>query len=414
MRISTILLTLALLTSIATTALAQTDRPVQEGLSLSQALSLAAANSPLTRQSNEAVKGAAARLRSAHAPQNPTLSLAHWAGRDTGGLDEDIVLTQIVELGGKRTYRARAAGAELSAARYEQIGTALDLRLSVKTAYYGALRAQEEYDLAQTTLDGARKFAEAARTQFEAGDAPRSNVIRAEIELTRSEQGLAQAQTERDNSLAELVSLIGKPAGTPVVLSDTLTFVPASYSTTALEALALETRPDLLAVRATRSSLAAATQTARAESRPDLFIEGRRASIEPSVEGASIRAGITLSPFDLGKKRADVAAARSAVAEQDARIAEAERTARLDVETASRNLEAARKAVESFESGRLARGKELLDMAQTGYEKGASTYLEVLDAQNVYRNEQADYARALASYNIALATLERAAGGKLP
>ena len=53
-------------------------------------------------------------------------------------------------------------------------------------------------------------------------------------------------------------------------------------------------------------------------------------------------------------------------------------------------------------------------MAQTGYEKGASTYLEVLDAQNVSKNEQADYARALADHSIALAKLERAVGGKLP
>jgi hypothetical protein len=32
----------------------------------------------------------------------------------------------------------------------------------------------------------------------------------------------------------------------------------------------------------------------------------------------------------------------------------------------------------------------------------------------VYRNEQTDYTRALADYNIALAALERAVGGQLP
>lgn len=383
-------------------------------VSLAQALELASSSHPLTSQSAASVAGAAARLRSARALQNPTLSVAHWAGRDTGGLDEDLTLTQIIELGGKRTYRIRGAGADLTAAQYERIGTALDIRLSVQTAYYEALRAQDEYDLAAATLAVTKQFAQAAQTQYQAGDVPRSNVIRSEIELSRGQQSLASTQTELENRLAALRSLIGQPAGTTLTLTDKLSFTPTSYSFPDLETLALQNRSDLRAAQATRASLAAAVQSVRAESRPDLFIEGRRASLDPFVQGTSIRAGVTFSPFDFGRRRADVASAQSAVAHQDAGIAEAQRTARLEVETAYRDLQQARITVESFEAGRLINAKELLDMAQTGYEKGASTYLEVLDAQNVYRNEQADYVRALAEYNIALATLERAVGGKLP
>lgn len=383
-------------------------------VSLAQALELAASSHPLTRQSTASVTAAAARLRSARALQNPTLSVAHWAGRDTGGLDEDIILTQIIELGGKRTYRIRGAVADLTAAQYERIGTALDIRLSVQTAYYEALRAQDEYNLAAATLAVTKQFVEAAQTQYQAGDVPRSNVIRSEIELSREQQSLASAQTELDNRLATLRSLIGRPTGTKLNLSDKMSFAPTSYSLPVMEALALQSRPDLKAAQATGASLLAAVQSARAESRPDLFVEGRRASVDPSVEGASIRVGVIFSPFDLGRKRADVAAAQATVAQQEARIAEAQRAARLEVETAYRDLQQARTTVKSFDNGRLARAKELLDMAHTGYEKGASTYLEVLDAQDVYRNEQADYARALAAYNIALANLERAVGGKLP
>lgn len=383
-------------------------------VSLAQALELAATNHPLIRQSAAGVAQADAQLRSARAAQNPTLSLAHGTGRDASGLDEDIILSQTIELGGKRAYRIRGASADLSAVQYERVGTALDVRLSVQTAYYEALGAQDGYDLATTTQAVTKQFVEAAQTQFQAGDAPRSNVIRSQIELSRGQQDLNSAQTNLDNRLAELCSLIGRPVGTKLTLTDKLSFTPTSYLLPDLETLALQNRPDLMAAQATRASLAAAVQSKRAESRPDLFIEGIRASVDPSVEGAVIRAGITFSPFDLGQKRADVAAAQSAVARQDAAIAEAQRTARLEVETAYRDLQQARTTVESFEAGRLVNAKELLGMAQTGYEKGASTYLEVLDAQNVYRNEQVDYARALAEYNIALATLERAVGGKLP
>jgi len=45
-------------------------------------------------------------------------------------------------------------------------------------------------------------------------------------------------------------------------------------------------------------------------------------------------------------------------------------------------------------------------MAQTGYASRANTYLELLDAQQVYRTEQSEYARALAAFNVARAALE--------
>jgi outer membrane protein TolC len=95
-------------------------------------------------------------------------------------------------------------------------------------------------------------------------------------------------------------------------------------------------------------------------------------------------------------------------------VKETQRTALLDVQTAFRTLDQARQTVESFQAGRLDNAKELLTMAQTGYDKRASTYLELLDAQQVYRSEQVEYARALAAYNAAKAALQRAVGGQLP
>ena len=388
--------------------------PAAGNLSLADALALAAATNPLIRRSSANVTAATDKLRSARTQPNPLLGLAHWAGRDTGGLDEDIILTQIVELGGKVAYRTRTAGAELTAARFDQFGTALDLRLSVQAAYYEALRTQEDYKVAQDTLGTTRKFVEAAQIQYQAGDVARSNVLRSDVELARVQQSLTAAQTERENRLATLRSLIGLPTMTSVNLSDKLVFAPVSYSIPDLQTLAVQNRPDIKSAEATRAALAATVQSVRAETRPDLFIEGRRASLNPAVEGTSIRAGVTFTLIDLGRNRADVAAAQAAVAEQDAKIAEAVRIAKLEVETDYRNLEQARSVVETFEKGRLAQSKELLDMTETGYDRGASTYLEVLDAQNVYRSEQADYYRALADYDIALATLERAVGGKLP
>jgi multidrug efflux system outer membrane protein len=115
-----------------------------------------------------------------------------------------------------------------------------------------------------------------------------------------------------------------------------------------------------------------------------------------------------------GSHAPDLDAAHAAVAAQEARRKEATRVARLEIENACRALEQARQEVESFRSGRLAQSSELLEMARIGYDRGATSYLELLDAQHVYRTEQASYATALADYRIALADLQRAVGGQLP
>lgn len=382
-------------------------------LSLAHALELALSQGPVSREA--AARGAAAdaALSSSHALNNPSLSVAHGAGRNTGGLDEDILVTQTIELGGKRGARISQARSERDAAYADKAGTAADASFAVKSAYYEALRTDDDYQLAMNALEVAQRFAGAARTQYAAGDVPQSNVLRAEVEQSRAETDLASAETERRNQFATLRSLAGLPEASSIELTDRLTFSPVALRLPDLQALAATNRPDLRAARSLVESLRAALRLASAQSRPDLFVEGRRGSVDPSEPGSSVRAGITLPLWDLGRNRAEVTAARATLAEQQAKLEEATRTARLEVETALNTLTTAQKLVESFQGGRLERAKQLLDMAETGYTKGANSYLEVLDAQRVYANEQASYTHALASYNTALATLEHAVGGQL-
>lgn len=383
-------------------------------LSLTQTVELAQSRSPLSREANARTAAAIARLRSARSLQNPLLSLAQPFGSGTGGLDEDIFVTQTFELPRKRGARISQAQSDLVAAEYENCGTTADIVLSAKAAYYEALRADDEYQVAESALTVARQFADAAKTQFQAGDVPRSNVLRSEVELTRAEQEVVTAQTDRNNRYATLRSLLGLPIGSNLQLTDKLQFHPVSYQLTDLESAALINRQDVRSAQALVKSSQAALQVAKAQSQPDFFVEGRHATLNPASGGSSIRIGVVFPLLDLGRNRADVAAAQAALAEQQAKLDEAVRTARLDVETAYNNLLQAQKQVESFQTGRLSRAQELLNMAQTGYERGATSYIELLDAQSVYRNEEAEYARALAAYNTALANLERSVGGTLP
>lgn len=383
-------------------------------LSLPEALQRAQTHSQTVRQADARLAQAEARVRNAGALASPLLTLAQPIGQNTGGTDEDILISQAFELGDKRRQRMREASAEREAARAERAGALVDLVYATQSAYYEAQRAEEERQLAADTLANAVSFAKTAEIQFQAGDVARSNVVRSQIEQARAQQALTQAETEKANRLAALRSLLGITDATEIRLTDSPAYMPVTYTLPALDALALRNRADLRAARQMRAAREAALHGIRAATQPDLLLEGRHSTLDPTIGGNTVRIGVTFPLFDLGRNRTEAQAAQGALREQEATVQETERLALLEVENAFRTLQQARKAVDAFPEERLMRAKDLLEMAQTGYTRRATTYLELLDAQQVYRSEQADYARALAAYRLALAALQRAVGGTLP
>lgn len=389
---------------------------MQTGLTLSlpDAIRMAQERSYTSQQYDARAVGAGARAAGAGKLLNPVISIAGHFGNNAAGTDEDYLISQSFELGDKRNQRIRAARADREAATTDRLAARNDLVFSVQSAYYEAQRAESEYQLAQNALTNAQKFAEAARLQFTAGDVARSQVTRSRIEQSRAEQALTVAETERSNRLAALRSLLHMPESGPIKLGTDLAFTPVNFKLSDLTAYALAHRPDLQSDMSLLASKEALLHSSRAQSQPDLFVEARHSNIDPTLGGNTLRIGVLFPFIDYGRNRADSASARAAVVEQEAILSEARRVALLEVETAYRNLEQARRTIESFQGGRLNDSRELVDQAQIGYAQGANTFLELIDAQQVYRAEQTDYTRALAAYNIALAALQRSLGGQLP
>ncbi|MEP6757354.1 MAG: TolC family protein [Chthonomonadales bacterium] len=387
---------------------------VPSGLSIKDARTQAYKSSPTILAARARLEGATARRRGAGALGSPILSIAKGLGNNTGGLDEDILLTQTVEIGDKRRFRVQAASGEEKSAIQDLKQAELETSASVTQAYYEAQLSDSELGLAKENQDNAKVFATAAETQFKAGDVAKSNLLRSQIELTRAEQAVIAAQTERDNKFAALANAIGLTSSNNLKLSDALQYNPTTHRVDEWKTAAIKRRADLAASRYTQESRNAAARIARSAGQPDLFVEGRHSSLDPSNGGTSVRFGITLPLLDFGRMKADTRSAQASAKEQGALILGLQRQVDLEVETNFRNVMQARKSVESFQGGRLDRSKQLLEMAQIGYQKGANSFLELLDAQQINRSEQIDYLRAIAAYNIASNALERAAGGPLP
>jgi hypothetical protein len=170
---------------------------------------MALQNSAVSHGADARVQEMAAKLRGASIPQNAILSIAHGVGQNTGGLDEDFLATQVLEIGDKHTQRVRGAKAERDAALADRADKVAGVEFNTRSAYFAALRSEAEYKLASGALETAKAFLNTAQIQFQAGDVPRSNVLRGQIELARAEQGLAAAESDRGTKFSSLKSLVG-------------------------------------------------------------------------------------------------------------------------------------------------------------------------------------------------------------
>ena len=97
---------------------------------------------------------------------------------------------------------------------------------------------------------------------------------------------------------------------------------------------------------------------------------------------------------------------REAQAERDRMQQELEQT----ITQHFQEMQTAQAQMRVFEQGLLHQAKEALDIAQFSFRHGATSLLEVIDAQRVYRQTLLEYAQAQADHSIALARLERAVG----
>ncbi|WP_309694082.1 TolC family protein [Armatimonas sp.] len=411
MRVAALLLALAIQAAIVETSWAQSS------LTLGEALQRAEANLPLPQAARAKVLAAEARTQLAGKQNNTNIALARpYGSSQTGGFGEDIIVSQTFEPGGVLRPRKQAAEQQQKATEADQVATLLDLRRDVTSAYIECLRADAELAQAKSSLEATQRFAEAASAQFTAGDVPRSNVVRSQIENARFRQTLTQATTDRDNRYSTLKSLLGLPSDASLVLAGALTAKTNLPNLATAQSLALSRRPDILAARAQVLASSAGIAEAKGQRLPNVVLEGRRYNLNPAQVGdASLRIGINLPLFDNGRIRAEVRATEAAKQEMQLQLKETERLALLEVEIALRECQQALQIAASFEGeGRLTKTKELLEMAQIGYEKGGSGYLEVIDAQRTFASEQVEYLRALATLQLASAQLERTIGGPLP
>ena len=127
-----------------------------------------------------------------------------------------FLLNVPIELGGKRANRVRVGEASRDVVNAELGRGSADLRAEVRRAFYRLLAAYRRAEFARELGIVATRARDAAKARVDSGDAPRLDLVQAELAQARVVNATATIDGERAALEDELDVLIGLPSGSRV------------------------------------------------------------------------------------------------------------------------------------------------------------------------------------------------------
>lgn len=384
-----------------------TASPDAAALTLAAAVQLALDNNPelsSARREIEATEGA--RMQAGAFP-NPTMNVeVEDLRRDTR--TTTVLLSQPLELGGKRGARIEAAERAIDVARAQLDAKQADLRASVTAAFFATAISQERVRLAEASLELARTGSSAAGKRVTAGKISPVEETRAKVAEANVRLELVQARGELQTNLQLLRALTTRQAGIDAVNGDVLS-IPNPAPQETLEQRIMNA-PSLRQARLEVRRYGALSEVERAKRIPDITVSaGAKRDQEIGRNQAVIGISVPLPIFDTNRGNITEALRRQDKAEDDARALELR--LRADVGAARQRLLTASAEVEALQKEILPGAQSAFDAATKGFELGKFSYLDALDAQRTLLQARSQYLRSLAEAHKSVTDLDRLLGG---
>lgn len=397
-------------------------------LSLGQCVAIALSQNPLTRESWQRTRAAAAARGQAHSAYLPSADFSAGANRadqvildssrDTGAADTfnaDFGASYLLFDGGARAAGLRGARADLLAANFAHNATLQDVALQVTEAYYQLLAARELKQQAAKTVRQTQYHVDMAKARHQNGLVARSDVLRAETERADANLQMVRATSEVRLARGQLANTMGQGPSEPLKVAE----LPENNKQFELQNIkhfikeAEKQRPELRAALAGLEAKRARIQSAKSRYRPTITVNTdygwRDRSLVPNRDEWSLGLGLNWSLFEGLNRQYTVRRAQADLAASAAGYEKLLRGVELEVWTAYVRLTEAGQAIEAAKA-LVASARESARVTEGEYKNGTASIIETIDAQTARTAANVGLVRARLDWHTALARLKRALG----
>jgi cobalt-zinc-cadmium efflux system outer membrane protein len=371
---------------------AQAEQP----LTLADLEALALRHNPTLTQAAAQVAASRAKAQQAGLYPNPTvgyvgdlIGVQGTAGELQGGFLQQTIIT-----GGKlrlsrAKYNQQAYEAEIRAQ-----GQQLRVVNGVHTRHAELLALQRMIELRRQLLANAEESLRTHREMFNTGQANRSEVLLAEVEVSRARIALRTLENRHLALWQGLAALVGAPDLPPAPLAGQLEPEGPPLEWPASLARLLQDSPELLAAQAHVGFDQIMLRRERAEPIPNVSVQaatGRNFENPGTVAGVQL--GIEVPLFD--RNQGTVRQVKADLARDLAEVRRVELSLRQRLATAFSHYQTALETVQLFREINLPKAAEAAAVMREMYQKRRAPWMEVVKLERTVLEVQAEYTQSL-------------------
>jgi cobalt-zinc-cadmium efflux system outer membrane protein len=407
--------------------IAAADQTALADPQLAVLLSEAVANNPDLSAARSERDAALQRIAPAGALEDPMLELGVInAPLDPLSLNrEDMTmkmlgLSQKLPFPGKRDLRRAVATADADSLELAVLEANNKLVRDVRVAYEELAFNAESQRIVARTRTALEQLVAIARSRYDVGEAAQNDVLDAQTELERLR--VEQLQLTRENSVlqSELRRLLGR-TGTPEPVS---VAAPQLAAAPKLDGdpgnVAIENRPQLLALQALVERNARSLDLAQREYYPDFDLKLQYGQRDRAPDGmprddmVSLTVALNLPIWRKSRLEPQVAEARAMRSQAQSMLAaqQLETRAALDAQRAIATQ--SRQSAELYQSTLLPQARASITSAQAAYRVGGVDFLTLRQAQLREFEVSTELAEVIANHNKAVAEIDLLVGRNVP
>ncbi|MCR5533980.1 MAG: TolC family protein [Bacteroidaceae bacterium] len=357
--------------------------------------------------------------KASKAIQNPSLSATYGNNSDWKkqmGQSVELEVSQPITFG-VISARKQVAKNEAKIASTNLDDYLLNLKAEASVSFIEALLARDLSQIAYQTYQNMQRLASGDSVRFVKGDISEYDMLQTRIEARMAQQDYLSAVAAYNNNLVTLDLFAGNPTRGTKAIEGQLANPAKDYTIAELTEIALMHRPDLKSAQQSVSLAESQARLVKRERLPEVEVSlgmsinsEVRNEIAPAPKYTGYTAGISLPlPFSNANK-GNIKASQLSIQQSQLQAEALENQMVSEIMQALNNYHMAQRNAKTYTEELIHDAEKILQGRIYAYQRGETSLIEVLAAQETYNDVRKNYAEALSQCMTAWIELQKVTG----
>ncbi|TWU39853.1 Cobalt-zinc-cadmium resistance protein CzcC precursor [Novipirellula aureliae] len=275
----------------------------------------------------------------------------------------------------------------------------------INVKFYDALAAQQRIDQISDFLSVVDKGLDLAELRKKALEGSQLDVLQAKVQKNEIELALQQAEVSYAAAWRELTALAGSPQMPPVRLLGELPESATTLDWSTLASTIIASSPEYQAAQTRVSQARANLERQCVQPIPNVDVQFA-AGVDNSTNSGLINLQIGAPIPVFNKNQGNIAAARAELLRSAQEVHRIENSIKARLGAVSRDYDSSLAAVEKYAKDILPNAAESLQLAETAYKAGETSFVQVLVARRTYFDSNLQYIASQAQLGQARARVD--------